>query len=162
MRFLWAVAALVLAGSVATACGQDELGSPNQQMSTWVRGTAFTDVVGTLRSDVDKAASLLASNPAAAQVHTVCGVLLVEVQAANSGLPSPDKTTTPLLSSAYHSLQDAATYCYDAVGNPTSASKFSGARSAGLARLSEAQLEVESLLGTRLHVTTTTSPSTRG
>ena len=154
--------ALLVGGVTASACGASQHATPTQQMTSWVQGTPFAEAVGQIRSDLAKATALLASNPSAAQAHTVCGVLLIEIEAANADLPTPDPTATTLLSGGYEALGAAAHDCYDAVGDPAKAAAFAVDKARGLALLSEGQLQVEAILGRPVDVTTTTGAHAAG
>ncbi len=149
--------ALVLAG----CAGQDRSGSADQQMRSWVNGTNLGATIGTLVGDVQHAASQLHGGGSAAALHTVCGVLLVDTEQANSNLPTPDQSLTTLLSNAYETLGEAGHDCYDAVGNPAKSQAFDAAKAKGLLLLSEAQSRAESILGSVI-VTTTTVPLSGG
>jgi hypothetical protein len=77
-------------------------------------------------------------------LHTVCGVLLVDTESANASLPTPDTKSTDLLNKAYTNLGAGANKCYDA---STSVSARAGALrflSVGLADLSEASARLTS------------------
>lgn len=154
MRGLALCLALGLGGLLTAGCSADQQGSPSKRLSNWVTGTDLAASTGQIRTDVAKANSLLGTtkNPDAA--HTLCGALLVEVQQANQTLPSPDLQATNLLGSAYESLGAAAHDCYDAVGNPEKQAAFARDRRAGLVSLTEAQLRIEAVLGTRLVIPT--------
>ncbi len=132
--------ALALAGLALGACGHVSSASALHQ---WSQQSAFDSAVRTLRGDARHAATTLRSSSTLAQLHTVCAVLLVDVQAANAALPTPDAQTTRLLSRAYEDLGAGANRCYGA----TSGSRRQAALEAlgrGAGELSEAQARVRS------------------
>ena len=57
---------------------------------------------------------LLDRTSSSAVLHTVCGVLLVDTEAANSSLPTPDAQSTELLGRAYNAFGGGANTCYRA------------------------------------------------
>jgi hypothetical protein len=108
-------AALCLAGLMLAACGSI---SPATAMKSWVTQSSYVANNDTVRTDaVNSAGALNETNTSSAALHTVCAVLLVDSEAANSALPSPDNQTTSLLSSAYNDLGAGANDCYKANSN---------------------------------------------
>ncbi len=163
MRRAILLLALVGFGVLASACASDQQGSPATQLSNWVSGTGFATSTDQIQSDVAKATALVGHTEDPAVVHTVCGVLLVEVQAANQNLPSPDAQTTTLLGGAYNALGEAANDCYNSVGNAAKQAAFAQHRRDGLVGLTEARLRIESVTGGKVIVpnlagSTTTTP----
>jgi hypothetical protein len=76
-------------------------------------------------------------------LHTVCGVLLVDIESANASLPTPDRQTTTLLSSAYTNLGAAANECYNAGPSPAKRLVALSSMAKGLAALSEATARID-------------------
>jgi hypothetical protein len=148
------LASVVLVGALSSACASDQMGSAATQLSTWVKGTDFETSTSQIRSDMAKATELVGRTNDPAQAHTLCGVILVEVQAANQNLPSPDIQTTDLLGPAYNALGEAANDCYASVGDPAKQAAFAQHRREGLVGLTEAQLRIESVTGTTLTIVT--------
>jgi hypothetical protein len=141
------LAALLLSCLGLSACsGADQQGTPKQQMASWVKGTSYGATVKSLESDVKKATGILASGTPN-EVHTICGVFLLDVEQANGLLPSPDQQATSLLSHAYESLGAAAHSCFDAPGSPAKRAAFATQKAAGLASLTEATARIEAVLG---------------
>jgi hypothetical protein len=62
-------------------------------------------------------AYLRSTTSSAKELHTVCGVMLIDVHGANDLLPSPDAQTTKLLGAAYEDFSRGATQCYSAAGS---------------------------------------------
>jgi len=106
------LAALLLAGLALSACGSQ---SPAAALRSWVTQSAFATAVTTLRTDASHALTAL-GDPATApnELHTVCGVLNFDAQAANSSLPTPDAQATALLGRAYGEFGAATSLCYGA------------------------------------------------
>jgi len=152
---LLALVALLLGG----CAGQDQSGSSETQTSTWVHGTNFSDTLGGLRSDAHKAAAVFVPGVTPDQAHTICGVMLVDTERANSSLPTPDPTLTSLLSAGYEALAAAAHHCYRAVGDPVEERAFHRSRTQALALLSEAQLRAEAAIGQQIQTGPSRKPS---
>lgn len=104
--------AVALAGLVLAGCGSIKA---SVAMTSWVANSNFPNAVKTLTTDAAKVANAL-RNPSSskAQLHTVCAVLYLDAQQANSSLPSPDDQSTTLLGEAYNHFSSAANSCYDA------------------------------------------------
>lgn len=100
-------AALLLAG-----CGSIKA---SIAMVNWVAQSNLKYAVSTLLSDSTISANTL-RNPGStkAQLHTICAVLYLDAQQANSSLPTPDDQSTQLLGKAYNYFSSAANSCYDA------------------------------------------------
>jgi hypothetical protein len=115
-------------------------------MTTWVKGTSFGLTVRTMQQDAARAASVIKGGSPAV-LHTACGVFLVDVEQANSVLPTPDIQASQLLAKAYGSLGAAAHTCYDVPSSSSQRATFSRQLSAGLASLAEGTARVEAVLG---------------
>jgi hypothetical protein len=164
VRVPLALAALLAGGLSMAGCAQDAQGTPAQQLEHWVSGTGFQGSTTQVRADVASATRVVATATDPAVVHTVCGVLLVDVEQANANLPTPDLQATSLLGSAYESLGAAAHDCYDVVGSPAKRAAFATARLAGLTSLAEACQRIEAVTGQPLGgaATTMRGPSSGG
>lgn len=99
-----AVASVTLAG-----CGSV---TTTSALAQWAHQSNFEQSVSILLSDARHAASALRATSTLNDLHTVCAVLLVDVQSANAALPTPDTQTSKLLSSAYNDLGAGANRCY--------------------------------------------------
>ncbi|MGH9043687.1 MAG: hypothetical protein ACRDVP_02415, partial [Acidimicrobiales bacterium] len=98
-----------------------------------------------------------------AEVHTVCGVLVVDAQAANGELPTPDSQFTHLLSSAYTSAYEAGNDCYSsAAGDAVLTARARSEIAQSLAQLARALERFEQLAAKSLSTTTTTQPAVGG
>jgi hypothetical protein len=146
VRRLVAAALLVTCLGLSACSGADQQGTPQQQMVSWVKGTSYGATAQGLGTDAKKATSILAGG-SPNEVHTICGVFLLDVEQANGMLPTPDQQSTSLLSHAYESLGAAARSCFDAPGSPAKRAAFATQKGAGLASLTEATARVESVLG---------------
>lgn len=154
---LLALAAVAL---LCSACAADEQGSPVTQLTTWVKGTGFEASTAQMRSDIAKADALVGHTDDPLQVHTLCGVILIEIQTANDNLPTPDAQLTAVLGSTYTELGEAANDCFDSVGSAAKQQAFAQHRRAGLIGLAEAQLRIEAVTGPNLTATTTQGSGT--
>ena len=115
-RGLVAVAA---SGLVLAACGGSLSGAV--ALASWAKDANFTANTRTLLDDARHAVTVLADPSSTANdLHTVCGVLQTDDEAAYNSLPTPDAAATRLLNRAYNELGVGASHCYDA-GASTSA-----------------------------------------
>ena len=103
------VLGLALAGIVLAGCGSV---SSTSALAQWSRQSNFEQSVSILLDDARHAAGALRTTSSLNDLHTVCAVLLVDVQSANAALPTPDTQTSELLSSAYNDLGAGANRCY--------------------------------------------------
>ena len=131
---------VALAGVLLAACGSITLSSA---MVSWAHDNGFLSSTKTLTVDAAHAASALRSMSTGVNgLHTVCGVLLLEVQKAQTNLPTPDDQATALLDRAYGDLGAAANECYQAgheVSKRANALTYLGR---GVAKLSEGSARV--------------------
>jgi len=82
-------------------------------MVNWVSQSGYVTTAKAVLVDAEHSANdLRNAATSAAQLHTVCGVLLYEVQQANASLPTPDDQASNLLSAAYGDLGAGANECY--------------------------------------------------
>lgn len=134
------LAILVLAGVTLAACGSIKLSTA---MVSWVHSNGFISSTKTLNVDAVHAASALKSPTSGVnELHTVCGVLLLEVQVAHTNLPTPDDQSTTLLDAAYSDLGAAANECYRAGHDLALRASALGYLAAGVAKLSEGSARV--------------------
>ncbi len=132
--------ALALAGLGLTACGSV---SPGTALRSWVSQSSFVANTRTLQGDASHAATVLRrADSTSGQLHLVCGVLLYDTEAANASLPSPDATTTQLLTRAYTLLGAGANRCYRAGTSPTARAAALGDLGSGAALLAEASARI--------------------
>ncbi len=106
--------ALVVGGLSLGACGSVNATSA---LSQWSHQSNFEQSMSILLTDARHAASALRTSASANELHTVCAVLLVDVQSANAALPTPDAQTSHLLSRAYTDLGAGANRCYVATSS---------------------------------------------
>ena len=106
---------LALAGVVLSGCGRV---SSTSALAQWSHQSNFEQSVSILLGDARHAASALRAASSLNDLHTVCAVLLVDVQSANAALPTPDDQTSKLLSTAYNDLGAGAHRCYVADSAP--------------------------------------------
>jgi hypothetical protein len=137
-----ALGALLVGGLLLSACGSI---SAATALTSWVVQSSYLSSAKTLGSDARHSADVLV-NPTTsnADLHTVCGVLLVDTESANASLPTPDGRATTLLSKAYTSLGAGANECYSASSNARARAKALGSLTSGLADLSEASARIAS------------------
>jgi len=106
------VGALVAAGLVLASCGSV---AASTQSATWLKNSNYSSNHATLVGDVKHSLAALRDESVSANaLHTVCAVLLLDAESANSSLPSPDDQANALLAKAYNNLGAAANTCYDA------------------------------------------------
>jgi uncharacterized protein YceK len=100
---------LAVGGVILAGCGNVSTASA---LAQWSHQSNFAQSVSILLDDARHAASALRTTSSLNDLHTVCAVLLVDVQSANAALPTPDAQTSKLLSSAYDDLGAGANRCY--------------------------------------------------
>jgi hypothetical protein len=135
--------ALLLAGLLLSACGSI---SASTAMTKWVSESSYAANNHTLLNDARHSANAL-RNAAMTNLdlHTVCAVLYLETDQANSALPTPDRQTTSLLGKAYNNLGAGANVCYDAANSVTQRSRALAYLTKGVAQLSEASALITSI-----------------
>lgn len=136
---------LLGAGLTLSACGTMSTSSALRQ---WVVQSNFHASMGILSNDVRHAAGALRNaHSTSNDLHTVCGVLLVDTESANASLPTPDAQGTVLLSRTYTLLGAGANECYVAANNENVRAKALGSLRRGFATLSEATVRIDGSLG---------------
>ncbi|MDE3007763.1 MAG: hypothetical protein KGJ10_02830 [Acidobacteriota bacterium] len=129
------VVVVLVAGVVLAGCGSIKLSTA---MVGWVHDNAFVASSKALSVDASHVAGALrAASSSVNELHTVCGVLLLDTQKANTPLPTPDDQATKLLSGAYENLAGAANECYGADASPLKRARALAMLARGLAKLSE-------------------------
>jgi hypothetical protein len=142
---LRSVAVLLLGGLLLSACGTQSMASA---MTSWVASSSYRANTKQLLGDASKTAGALRiAGESANKLHTVCGVLLVESEQANSALPTPDHLVNTLLSRAYGDLGAAANIGYKSADVPASHARALNYVSKGLGALAEASAQIRSDLG---------------
>jgi hypothetical protein len=132
---------LVVSALALSACGSTLSGAA--ATASWAKDANFVANTATLMGDARHAASALvspASSPNA--LHTVCGVLQTDDEAAYNSLPTPDATATGLLNRAYNALGAGASHCYDAGSDATARARALAEVTRGLADLAEGSARV--------------------
>jgi hypothetical protein len=118
-------------------------------MKSWVSESAYVANNKTLINDAKHSATALRSKKApGSELHTVCAVMLVESEEANSALPTPDHIVSSLLAKAYGNLGAGANVCYKAGSNSTQRTKAISDLSLGVSQLAEASARIRSDLTT--------------
>ena len=159
MRMLRPVAVAAVAAVMLTGCASgDQTGSASGKLREFNSGTGLGASIASLQKTSENAAKALDSGASTNSMHTVCGVLLLTTEQANSNLPSPDPTLTALLSKAYNTMGTAANDCYGAAGSPAKRASFNNEHHLALGLLAEAQARAEAILGNAL-TTQTTAPA---
>jgi hypothetical protein len=109
-------------------------------LSKWVQESALQKNLKTIQHDVEHSARALKSTSDGANaLHTVCAVMLMDVEAANAALPSPVNSVTARLSQAYTLLGTGANDCYGASTTPALRTDALLFLQRGLGVLSQAQ-----------------------
>jgi hypothetical protein len=137
-----ALGALLVGGLLLGACGSITASSA---LTSWVVQSSYRSSAATLVSDARHSAEeLKISTSSNADLHTVCGVLLMDTESANASLPAPDVRSTTLLSKAYTNLGEGANECYVASSDVDARAKALASLTSGLADLSEASARITS------------------
>jgi hypothetical protein len=139
------LAALLAAGLALGACGAQ---SAKSALTQWVTQSSFANARQVLATDARHAASVLGrASSSGGELHTVCAVMLLDAQAANASLPTPDAVATGLLSTAYTKLAAGANECYQAASRPSRRAVALASLRAGDAALSEAAARIAASIG---------------
>jgi type II secretory pathway pseudopilin PulG len=134
------ITVVLVAGLLLGACGSV---SASTAMVSWVSQSNFTKNAKALLSDAQHSATVLRNASSTnADLHTVCGVALYEVESANASLPTPDAQATALLSRAYTDLGAGANQCYRAQRSATARARSLASLAKGAAALSEASARI--------------------
>jgi len=164
-RRVWiaVVAAVMVAVAVVAFVsyrGAGSGGTLSQRLEAWVSGTGLGQDLGVLRADGADIDKVLAHKGGTGAVHTVCDVLSVTAESANSNLPSPDTALTQLLARAYSLEYEAGNNCYAAGSTDTRLLAESATERAQAQRVIDRALEeVSTLTGKSVPTTTTTVPT---
>ncbi len=139
------VALAALAALALGACGSI---SEQRAVANWLQQANFHSNTARLAHDASVARRLLANTSSSgAELHTVCGVLLVDTEAANSSLPSPDHQGNTLLGNAYQRLGDAGNTCYNASDSATNRARATTYLNEAVTLLTEAQIRLRIAAG---------------
>jgi hypothetical protein len=134
---------MLVAGILLSACGTVSVATA---MSKWVSQSDYLANNHTILNDARHSASALRhAAMTALDLHTVCAVLYLETEQANSALPTPDHQTTTLLGRAYNNLGAGANVCYDAANITAKRARALRYLTLGVAELSEASARVASV-----------------
>jgi hypothetical protein len=137
-----ALGALLVGSILLGACGSI---SAATALTSWVVQSSYPSSASTLVTDARHSANVLKSPTTSnADLHTVCGVLLVDTESANASLPTPDSRATTLLSKAYTDLGAGANECYVASSSVSARSRALRSLASGLAHLSEGSARIAS------------------
>jgi uncharacterized protein YceK len=138
-----ALGVLLIAGLLLSACGSVSVATA---MSKWVSQSDYVANNHTILNDARHSANALRHAAMTdLDLHTVCAVLYLETEQANSALPTPDHQTTILLGQAYNNLGAGANVCYDAANSTAKRARALRYLTLGVAQLSEASARVASV-----------------
>lgn len=138
-------AALALAGAglCLAACGATV--SAAAATASWAKDANFAADTRALLGDARHAVTALGAPSSTANLlHTVCGVLQTDDEAAYNSLPTPDAAATALLSRAYNTLGAGASRCYDAGARAPARARALADLTRGAAELAEGAARVAS------------------
>lgn len=137
--------AVAASGLALAACGGSLSGAA--AVASWAKDANFTANTRTLLDDARHAVEALADPSSSPnELHTVCGVLQTDDEAAYNSLPTPDASATGLLNRAYNQLGAGASHCYDAGDAPLARARALRELTAGAADLAEGAARVASAL----------------
>ncbi len=138
------VAILLSAALLLAACGSI---TASQALASWAKQSNFsTNALAIVADAQHSAIALRRMNTSSNDLHTVCAVLLNEVNQINASLPTPDSQSTELLSTSYTDLGAAANLCYVAGERASTRARALTKLSTGVMYLSEGSARVTSLL----------------
>jgi hypothetical protein len=137
-----AIAILLAGGLLLSACGTQSMSTA---MRTWTRESTYSANNKTLLGDVQHSATALRiPSEGVNDLHTVCGVLLMESEQANGALPTPDDLVNTLLAKAYGDLGAGANVCYKSGNDPAKRARALSYLSKGVGQLAEASARIRS------------------
>lgn len=114
-------------------------------MGNWVAQSNYFPSATILLQDARHSVRALAKpSESSVNLHTVCGVLLLDTETANASLPTPDKQADTLLSKSYTNLGAGANECYGAANSVSKRARAFKSLSSGVAYLSEASARIAS------------------
>lgn len=114
-------------------------------MRTWVKQSSFETNVKLVLGDARHSASALAEpSTGANDLHTVCGVLLLQDEELNASLPTPDDQASALLAKAYGDIGAGANICYEVQTSSSGRAKALAQIRKGVALLSEGTARIAS------------------
>lgn len=136
------IAVAVMGALLLAGCGTI---TAAQSVRNWTKQANFASNTRTLVNDAKTSVGQLRRASTTAPVlHTVCGVLLTDTEAANASLPSPDAQANNWLAPAYINLGAGANTCYNAAGDPQLRAKAIAYLRHGVAQLSFGALRLAS------------------
>jgi hypothetical protein len=101
---------------VLAGCGASVAGTTlAQQVTSWASSTGFPAAARGLRADIAAIQKAPTGLPTKA-LRTYCDVLVTDALQANQNLPTPDRTLTDLLSTAYTVAGTAGRDCFSGAG----------------------------------------------
>jgi hypothetical protein len=157
------VGALVLAVSLGGCAGQEQSGTPAQQVTTWMNDGSGGSGIGTVEVDSKNVALALARHNAPAAIREVCDLLSNDAQTAIGNLPTPDEQLTLALDAAYEDATAAGDDCYNGAGGNTKLLARSAAERAKLVSLLAVAVQrAEDVTGQTPTTDTTAPPSGSG
>jgi hypothetical protein len=147
-------------GAVLAGCaGQEQVGTPAHQVSTWVSGTGAGSSIGTVEADLRNVDLSLARHDPTGAIRSVCALLASDAAIGNGNLPTPDQALTDDLSNAYATAYDAGNDCYNGSGgNASLMAKSAALRAKTVAQLATAIARISVVTGHVPSTTTTTAP----
>jgi hypothetical protein len=141
------VGLVAISAALLSACsGAENIGSPAQQLSTWVSSTALVSSTAGILKDFKQVNAALGSKKVNA-VQTTCSVMANDADAANSNLPGPNAGVATLLSEAYSQVGLAANACFVALSMPPQAAAWRSHQHQARALFVEASAIIESVTG---------------
>jgi hypothetical protein len=101
---------------VLVGCGSSGAGTTlAQQVTNWATATGFPAAARGIHGDIANLEKAPPRLPVKA-LRTYCDVLVTDTLSANQNLPSPDRTLTDLLSTAYTEAATAGRDCFSGAG----------------------------------------------
>jgi hypothetical protein len=135
-------AILLAGGLLLSACGTQSMSTA---MKSWTSESSYAANNKTLINDARHSATALRiPTESSNDLHTVCGVMLLESQQANGALTTPDHLVNKLLSNAYGDLGAGAHVCYAAGADSAKRTKALNYLSKGVGLLAEASAQIKS------------------
>ncbi len=155
--------ALGLAVALGGCAGQEQSGTPAQQVTTWMNDGSGGSGIGTVEVDSKNVALALAQHNAPTAIKEVCDLLSNDAQTAIGNLPTPDEQLTLALNTAYEEATAAGDDCFNgANGNHQLLARSAAERAKLVTLLAVAVQRAEDVTGQTPTTDTTAPPSGGG
>lgn len=156
------VGCLGLAAVLGGCAGQEQSGTPAQQVSTWMAAGGGGSGIGNVEVDSKNVDLALSQHNKPAAIREVCSLLSNDAQTGIGNLPTPDEQLTTALNTAYTDATAAGDDCYHGADGDTRLLARSAAERAKLLTLLTAATQRAAVVTGHTPTTDTTVPPSGG